>query len=145
MEKSTLNQWEQQMKKKITKLLPKDYIEFKLMNNDLSVNIVNKSTCLTILNGDTWPNARKYIVKALEEREKKSDECNICMEEDYRFTGCVKCKQRWCVDCMFSIMRRNRGVIICPFCKHTIGQEMCPMHVEELIFNMKIRYAMMGN
>ena len=136
--------WEQRIKRKIRKYLPEDEVEFTIINNNnLDVYIKTKSARLTILCGETFTKCKEYIDKTLSYAGKTSDLCNICLDNDFRFTGCAICKNRWCFDCMFEMMRRGQGIAVCPYCKHEVGYKRTPMEVEMMIAIMKQRIMSM--
>lgn len=96
-------------------------------------NTVNRGMTIP-LQGTTWKIIKRRIDTALSDTV-KGIECSIC--EDFNkhpgnhMVSCNKCGNRFCKYCYVDIMRTNKGVIICPFCRDTFGN-VCPPEIVEL-------------
>ena len=64
-------------------------------------------------------------------------ECTICCGQSKRFSSCSKCSNSHCLDCMFTIFRNNRGIMVCPFCTNKLGYERHSLEIEYMILKMK--------
>ena len=93
-----------------------------------------------VLKNRTWEYTKKYIEKIKEARSQPSAECVICYERDYRFSGCAKCYQRYCLECLIKIMQEGQGIFTCPFCSHKVGQRMNRLAVDIVANRMRSKY-----
>ena len=135
------------MKKLISKYLAKKYHidEVFFSNNrffdkELVVEVPLIRAKFTVLNSKVWKDVQKYIDNIIKNicNMDEQTECPICfeMKSNIHFTGCSECYHRHCYDCIGGIIRANRGLCVCPFCKHTIGHEMPPEVVERFVDKM---------
>lgn len=123
------------MKRLITKYLKQKYqidevifLYQRCFTRGLVVELPTIRVKFTVLSNKVWKDVQKYIDNILSgvcNRDEKT-ECPICFEvkSNIHFTGCSECYHRHCYKCMGGIIRANRGLCVCPFCKHTIGHEM---------------------
>ena len=118
---------------KIKDYLPNEKIQFKKheITGDLQIIFTNKKAIMTILECNTWDEIKRHIDAKMS--NEKNDECSICSTKEIqkRRVTCTKCASDWCVNCYVSIFRTNKGIIKCPFCRFTYGQEF-PEHMVEI-------------
>ena len=113
----------------------------------LVVSLPTIKTKFAILHNKIWREVQTYIDDILLHiaNRDKLTECPICFETklNSHFTGCSECYHKRCVECMANMIRANRGLCVCPFCKHTIGHEMPSEVVERFIdmLNEKNKYT----
>ena len=53
-------------------------------------------------------------------------ECNICYSKKIqkKRVTCNSCSNKYCVGCYIRIFRKNKGLIICPYCNFTFGERV---------------------
>jgi len=127
MSKSNCNQ----LIHKIKDYLPNEKIQFKKheITGDLQIIFTNKKAIITILESNTWDEIKRHIDAKMSNEQK--NECSICStNEIQKKITCTKCASELCVNCYVSIFRINKGIIKCPFCRFTYGQEMPDFMVE---------------
>ena len=128
MSKAKLNQ----LVHKIKDYLPNEKIQFKKheITGDLQIIFTNKKAIMTILESNTWDEIKRHIDAKMSNEQK--NECSICSTNEIqkKRVTCTKCASEWCVNCYVSIFRTNKGIIKCPFCRFTYGQEMPEYMVE---------------
>jgi len=128
MSKSNFNQ----IIHKIKDYLPYEKIQFKKheITGDLQIIFTNKKAIMTILESNTWDEIKRHIDAKMNNEQK--NECSICSTNEIqkKRVTCTKCASEWCVNCYVSIFRTNKGIIKCPFCRFTYGQEMPDYMVE---------------
>jgi hypothetical protein len=117
---------------KIKDYLPNEKIQFnrnKLTRN-LEIIFENKNAIMTILESDTWEQNKRYIDHIMS--NEKSEVCFICSTNKIqkKRISCNKCAGDYCIDCYISIFRTNKGIIICPFCRYSIGVEFPECMIE---------------
>jgi len=117
----------EQLINKIKNYLPNEELRFKThkITGDLQIIFTNKKAIMTILEDNTWDEIKHHIDTKMS--NSKSDECSICSTKETKQTQrvtCTKCASDWCVDCYINIFRENKGIIKCPFCRFTYGQQM---------------------
>lgn len=117
---------------KINNYLPNEKIQFKKhkITGDLQIIFTTKKAIMTILDCNTWDEIKRHIdIKMSNER---NDECSICstMEIQKRRITCTKCASEWCINCYISIFKTNNGIIKCPFCRFSYGEEYPEYMVE---------------
>jgi ribosomal protein L37AE/L43A len=83
-----------------------------------------------------WKVVKRRIDNLLSEKP-DSIECTICEDfnkyENNMMVSCNKCGNNYCKYCYIDIMRTNKGLIICPFCRDVVGRVFPEEIVEQLI------------
>ena len=119
-----MTDWKQLMSTLINKHFGDDKVTIKEINNNLDVKPVDRKIAFTVLHGKSWVDTKKYIDRILDDNVvSKDSECKICCETQRAFTGCASCNNRWCIQCCSNMIRKTKGLIICPYCKHTVGKK----------------------
>lgn len=117
---------------KIKEYLPNEKIQFRKheCTNDLQIIFTDKKAIMTILEENTWDEIKRHIDAKLS--NKKSNECSICYTNVIikRRVSCTKCASDWCIDCYINIFRTNKGIIKCPFCRFTYGNQFPDYMIE---------------
>ena len=111
----------------IKKYLLKEYVKITLPDQNHLRVVINFSKELTISLGHktSWIDVKRRIDKVM---STESGECNIC--EDYesksnnQMVQCHKCANHYCIYCYIDTLTRNKGVIICPFCRDQKGSTL---------------------
>jgi hypothetical protein len=85
---------------------------------------------MTILEENTWDEIKRHIDAKLS--NEKSNECSICSTNVIikRRVSCTKCASDWCIDCYINIFRTKKGIIKCPFCRFTYGNQFPDYMIE---------------
>ena len=119
-----------QLVHKINHYLPNEKIQFKKheITGDLQIIFTDKKAIMTIIESNTWDEIKRHIDAKM---SNKQDDCSICSNKIKKRVTCTKCASDWCVSCYVSIFRINKGIIKCPFCRFTYGQEF-PEHMVEI-------------
>ena len=136
--------WINVTRKLIKKYLGKNHnviggIHFNTMQDKSIVVIVpEKRIRFTAVNGKSWTDIKKYIDKIFEDltNATQPQECGICCEPYPVFIGCAQCHNKCCLKCQVSILRRNSGLLVCPYCNNTVGRKVPPVCVELLVDRM---------
>lgn len=117
---------------KIIDYLPNEKIRLKKheITGELQLVFENKNAIMTILKSNTWNEIKRHIDEKMSNNKKK--ECSICYSAKIkkRRVTCPKCSSDWCVECYVSIFKTNKGIIKCPFCRFTYGQEFPDYMIE---------------
>lgn len=92
--------------------------------NIIELHFPDKKAILSILEHNTWNELKRSIDKKI--RNTKEEECPICYTDEIKnkSVSCNKCSNSYCVKCYVNIFISNKGLVICPFCKYTIGDIM---------------------
>ena len=74
------------------------------------------------------------VARRLEKIENDTQICPICVS---KYSGaranvsCTNCAVAYCSACYINIYRVGRGIIVCPFCRHTYGRRVVNSRVLE--------------
>ena len=122
------------MIKRIREYIPNEPIQFKknIYTDNLEIHFINKKEIMTILEDNNWEEIKRHIDVKLSSQ--RLDECSICYTKEalnIRRVTCTKCASEFCIDCYIQIFRKNKGIIKCPFCRFTYGQEFPIYMIEE--------------
>jgi len=80
---------------------------------------------LTIIENNTWDEIKRNIKIKLQFKPMKTTEtCPVCMEEVVIYVPCNKCTNHTCTKCYTDIIKINKGLYVCPFCRNEIGRLM---------------------
>ena len=116
----------------ISSYLPKEKIQFQInkVTKNIEIIFTDKKAIITILEDNTWDEIKHHIDAKIS--KDKTDECSICSTEEIqkRRVTCTKCASDWCTDCYINIFRVNKGIIKCPFCRFTYGEEFPDCMIE---------------
>ena len=108
---------------KVREYIPNENIRFTRNKNtgNLELYFVNKKSTISLPTNDSWEEIKRHINSIL--CKEKSPDCSICSAsfKSLRRVSCNKCAKDWCVNCYVNIFRTNKGLIKCPFCRHTFG------------------------
>lgn len=95
------------------------------LNNLFLVKLYNSKNnttyTISIIRNTTWKKIKKLIDNRL--YHNKTEECAICCNEMIRKVDCNGCTNTFCANCYIDIYKQNKGLIVCPFCRFTTGQE----------------------
>ena len=118
---------------KIIKYIPTEKIRFQNNNFPGNIEIVftERKAIMTILKENTWDEIKRHIDNKI--CDIKPLECSICLSKEMQKSkvSCPICSFDTCVNCYISIFRANKGLIKCPFCRYTYGDE-CPDYMIEI-------------
>lgn len=111
---------------KIKEYIPNELIQFKKheITGDLQIHFPKYGAIMTVSDDDTWEQIKRHINKKISNQI--DHECSICMTSEtikIRKVSCAKCASDWCIDCYINIFRINKGIIICPYCRFSYGNE----------------------
>jgi hypothetical protein len=106
----------------------------KSYNDDVfSFFLPSRHAMISICVGDTWKHIRKYIDKP----RLNFDTCSICLlPQTENLITCNRCHADACVNCHIQILRKNKGKIVCAFCRNVVGVELPPHLIEVCVLNM---------
>lgn len=95
-------------------------------------------TIMTILKDNTIDEIIRNITKHLN-KNNINYICNICYNERSKSIFCNKCSNDFCYKCYIDIFKKNQGLIICPYCRYTIGdiipEFLIPYHIGLMVNN----------
>jgi hypothetical protein len=112
---------------KVTAEVDKEqYINFVFDNNE------SRST-IRIKEGSTWKAMQKQLDAMLAHLAElvAGLECELCCERSGDFGTCDKCLHSWCFRCHFKLIRANRGMFICPYCRRVEGKRVPPYMLDQ--------------
>jgi hypothetical protein len=144
-----INNWIQETKKKCEQ---KSHILLNLINYMRDKDVLQISThsegfdvktkyeTLKVVDGKTWEETKKYIDHTISKRHITLDQCNICFDGDSRFNKCIKCNNKWCINCSLNMLKKNHGIIKCPYCCYQIGNQLNNTDLDYLIERIRHRY-----
>jgi uncharacterized Zn finger protein (UPF0148 family) len=117
--------------KYIKNRFPKENIKFSIdeYTDTVQVKFIKKNIYLSFSKEKKIKEIVKYINSIL--YKELEDECAICFTEEIRHGRifCTQCNGDVCILCYIKIFRRNKGIIICPFCRYTYGN---PFHANRI-------------
>ena len=126
--------------KKIKEYVPNEQMQFRKheYTENLEILFIDKKAIMTVLQNNTWDEIKRHIDTKI--NDNKTNECFICSaQEIQKRVSCPKCAFYWCIDCYINIFRTNKGIIKCPFCRFTYGNEgtenMIELGVQEILHN----------
>ena len=105
----------------------------------LYVQFMKSKIIITIYKHDAIERSLERIKNMLN-NDRNMHECMICCGQSKRFSSCSTCSNSHCLDCMFTLFRNNRGIMVCPFCSSKLGSEQHPLKVEYMIVKMKDQF-----
>jgi hypothetical protein len=132
-----------QLMRKIKDYLPNELIKFSRheITGDIQIIFTNRKSIMTVLKDNTWDEIKRHIDAKMNNNQ--SGECSICSSTEMikiRRVSCPKCACDWCVDCYINIFRTNKGIIKCPFCRYSYGQQfldhMVEMGVQQILSSL---------
>lgn len=109
--------------------LPKETVfqfrkPFTTIYSDIIICIdfpLKKSGC-SIINNNTWDEIKKNLDLKSKGISTLNNECSLCFEKTICLVSCNKCANVNCSKCYLDIIRTNRGLHKCPFCRHEFGR-----------------------
>ena len=104
-----------------------DENEIKTIKNSELINIhfINRYKMMTLQIDDSWRKIYKFMKVSKERYKFLEFICPICMEsKNNGILTCHGCLKGKCAECVITLFIKNEGVIICPYCRYTIGQKM---------------------
>jgi hypothetical protein len=108
-------------------------VEFTVqIDKCIDIKIPEKEVAFTILHGKPWHDTKKYIDIIFEQlpHVKEPKECTICCNMTIHFVWCAQCHNNQCLQCTVDMFRVNSGLVICPYCNHTVGRHLGPNLVD---------------
>jgi hypothetical protein len=113
---------------KIIGYMPNEKIKFSrrkipFHSDTIVMHFVNRFHELSINENSDW----KCIKKMLDEYLNDPDlipECPICFNKSLKNASCVKCNMDMCSECILDIIKTNKGICKCPFCRFESGHEL---------------------
>jgi len=107
---------------KIKEYIPN--VSIKLLKNEegeLEIIFINQKAILTILKNNTWDEVKRNIDAKL----KNIKECEVCLTNiNTKIVSCNKCSKYVCYECYINIIKSNKGISKCPYCRFEIGEKM---------------------
>ena len=133
-----------QLLHKIKEYIPSEKIRFQNNNFTGNTEIVftERKAILSILKENTWEDIKRNIDNKISNI--KPVECSICLSKKIqkRKVCCPKCSFDTCASCYINIFRTNKGIIKCPFCRYTYGNEfpdeMIEIGVQEILYKLNV-------
>jgi ribosomal protein L37AE/L43A len=124
-------------KKLIKRYLPNESIQFGVDGNNLLVAVISgKKMVITLGFGVKWDNLKRRIDKALSE-DADDKECHICEDFDSKVNNsqisCPKCANTYCMYCYIDMFKKNKGLILCPFCRFQCGNQLSEKRIAEFL------------
>jgi len=95
--------------------------------------IFNDTHQLMISPLDNWHSVKKTIDDLL--LKTRSNECQICFNNSKHFCSCDVCNKQYCMGCHIDIIKTNKGISLCPFCRYTTGFKMSKKTMNKYIDN----------
>lgn len=101
---------------------------------DILLNVIFNDTHQFIIKPfDTWHSIKTKIDALL--LKQNVIECQICFNNSKNFVMCDTCNKEYCFNCHIDIMKTNKGIVICPFCRYTSGIKMSNKNIKKYIDN----------
>ena len=124
---------------KIRNLVPDEKIKTEIIKpaEHISIYFIDRYSTMSLQIGDSWRNVYRFIKESKGRRIEAI--CPICMElknKDSRMTTCHNCLKHECIECFITLFIKNEGLIICPYCRYTIGQKMSQYEVKYIADGM---------
>ncbi len=101
--------------------------------------VINNKETITILPNTTWKDIERNINFKLKNKDEKTKECPICLNNVSKYTSCNKCGNYWCIPCYIEIFKTGNGIIKCPFCRNSFGIYTPEYMIEICIQEIKMR------
>ena len=123
----------------IKRYLPKETkTQFGLDENCLVVAINGKKMVVSLGCGMKWEGLKRRIDKLLLGSGDGYDtECHICEDYDSKVNNsqisCPKCANTYCMYCYIDMFKKNKGLIICPFCRYQCGSQLSDERIDEFL------------
>lgn len=116
--------------RQIINYIPNEKIKFRKSDEGLTeLYFINHHSMMTILYENTWDEIKRIIDSKI--KQTNNEDCLICFSSiKNRSISCNKCSNRWCIKCYADIFKANKGLVVCPFCRYTIGTIMNSFQVE---------------
>lgn len=116
----------------LSKYIPTENIEVDtvydkiLCEYNILLKIPNMGIVLRITKRTKWINMKKYIDNKINTRGAPSTDCEICYNgvQSLKFASCVDCYNRLCVECYYNIIKSNKGIFKCPYCRYSYGNKL---------------------
>ena len=118
---------------KIRRLVYNEKIEIETIKNSELINIhfINRYKMMTLQIDDSWREIYKFMKVSKERNEFLEFICPICMEsKNNGILTCHNCLKGKCAECVITLFIKNEGLMICPYCRYTIGQKMSQYKVK---------------
>jgi len=114
---------------------------FDLDDGVLAKITIHGTAVMSIQNGMTWYQIKRAISDKQNYVKNQSRPCDICCEEDsISKVSCNFCSNRYCNECYIKLYVSGKGIIKCPFCRHSYGhrvpQNMIKFGVMQIRLNM---------
>jgi hypothetical protein len=88
----------------------------------ISIDFPLKRSGCSIIKDNTWNEIKKNIDLKSQGINSLNNECTLCFEKTVFLVSCNKCANINCCACYIDIIRTNRGLHKCPFCRHEFGK-----------------------
>lgn len=79
----------------------------------------------------TWRDLLTRINKKIS--HKKDTECLICNEHASKKMSCSQCGEWYCVPCYIRLFQRGHGVVVCPYCRSSVGRAHTPFEIRHTV------------
>jgi len=99
------------------KYMPDVKLSFKKHSTGLMMTLDGKMVFINPT--DTWERVKQKI----DNRLILNKECGVCFEKSPINTCCSACANRICMCCHITLIIKNRGIHICPYCRISGGNE----------------------
>jgi len=96
--------------------------------------IINNNSKISLLPNNTWGEVERHINKKI---IWFTGDCMICCEKMENAVSCPKCSNNFCGECYIKLFRLGKGIIKCPHCRHSTGEEKPEYMIETYVDQIK--------
>jgi len=132
---------------KIVAYLPNEKIKFSrrkvpfnnINGNQLIVEFIHRLDVFHFNENSSW----RFIKKTFDDYFKDPDyipECPICFKNSNKTSACSECCIEMCSECLLDIIKSNKGILKCPFCRHESGEELNDNDLFDLVAKTRCRW-----
>jgi len=111
------------IKQIIKKYMDNKHLKYNIIENENGYDISFTFNKINILmhcdNSDVWSDIKRRLDKKF---EPSTNMCPICcIATKKHIKTCRKCSYGLCSECFYKIMKENKGVVLCPYCRNDLG------------------------
>lgn len=96
--------------------------------------IINNNSKISLLPNNTWDEVVRHINKKI---IGFTGDCIVCYEKMENAVSCPKCANNFCGKCYIELFRSGKGVITCPHCRWSYGEDLPECMIEPSIEKIK--------
>lgn len=120
----------------IKELILKEYVncKFDFIRNSTTLYIeviINNGSKITLLPNSSYSEIKRHIDKKI---SGFTGDCVICANKIKKNVTCSKCSNNWCGKCYINLFRHGSGIITCPHCRYSFGEEI-PEYMLDMYIN----------